>query len=77
MGLEGRRILLGVTGGIAAYKTPLLARLMVTAGAEVRAVMTAAASRFVTATTLTPICSNAATSSPSFTSASGNGQSCC
>ena len=52
MGLEGRRILLGVTGGIAAYKTPLLARLLVTAGAEVRALMTGAAARFVTATTL-------------------------
>ena len=52
MGLEGRRILLGVSGGIAAYKTPLVARLLVTAGAEVRAVMTTAATRFVTATTL-------------------------
>ena len=52
MGLEGRRILLGVSGGIAAYKTPLIARLLVTSGAEVRAVMTAAAARFVTATTL-------------------------
>ena len=52
MGIEGRRILLGVSGGIAAYKTPLVARLLVTAGAEVRAVMTSAATRFVTATTL-------------------------
>ncbi len=52
MGLEGRRILLGVSGGIAAYKTPLIVRLLVTSGAEVRAVMTAAAARFVTATTL-------------------------
>ncbi len=52
MGIEGRRILLGVSGGIAAYKTPLVARLLVTAGAEVRAVMTRAATRFVTATTL-------------------------
>ena len=52
MGLEGRRILLGVSGGIAAYKTPLIARLLGTSGAEVRAAMTAAAARFVTATTL-------------------------
>lgn len=52
MGLGGRRILLGVSGGIAAYKTPLVARLLVAAGAEVRAVMTSAATRFATATTL-------------------------
>ena len=59
MGLEGRRILLGVTGGIAAYKTPLLARLLVTAGAEVRALMTAAAARFVAATALEVVTRNA------------------
>jgi phosphopantothenoylcysteine decarboxylase / phosphopantothenate---cysteine ligase len=45
--LAGRRILLGVTGGIAAYKSALLARLLVGAGADVQVVMTPAASRFV------------------------------
>ena len=45
--LSGRRILLGVTGGIAAYKSAYLARRLVEAGAEVRVVMTAAAERFV------------------------------
>ena len=37
--LEGRRILLGVTGSIAAYKAAALCRLLKTAGAEVRVVM--------------------------------------
>jgi phosphopantothenoylcysteine decarboxylase / phosphopantothenate---cysteine ligase len=45
--LAGRRVLLGVTGGIAAYKACLLARLLTHAGAEVQVVMTAAATRFV------------------------------
>lgn len=45
--LAGRRVLLGVTGGIAAYKAVLLLRLLVEAGADVRVVMTPAASRFV------------------------------
>jgi phosphopantothenoylcysteine decarboxylase/phosphopantothenate--cysteine ligase len=45
--LTGRRILLGVTGGIAAYKAAILARLLVHAGADVRVVMTEAATRFV------------------------------
>jgi phosphopantothenoylcysteine decarboxylase/phosphopantothenate--cysteine ligase len=45
--LAGRRILLGVTGGIAAYKSAYLARRLGEQGAEVRVVMTAAAERFV------------------------------
>jgi phosphopantothenoylcysteine decarboxylase/phosphopantothenate--cysteine ligase len=45
--LAGRRVLLGVTGGIAAYKACLLARLLTRAGAEVQAVLTRAATRFV------------------------------
>jgi phosphopantothenoylcysteine decarboxylase / phosphopantothenate---cysteine ligase len=45
--LEGRRILLGVTGGIAAYKAAHLTRLLTGAGAEVQVVMTPAATRFV------------------------------
>jgi len=42
-----KKILLGVTGGIAAYKSAELIRLLIRAGAEVRVVMTAAASEFV------------------------------
>jgi phosphopantothenoylcysteine decarboxylase / phosphopantothenate---cysteine ligase len=45
--LAGRRVLLGVTGGIAAYKAVLLARLLRERGAEVQVVMTPAATRFV------------------------------
>ena len=45
--LAGRRILLGVTGGIAAYKVASLARLLTAAGATVQVVMTEAATRFV------------------------------
>jgi phosphopantothenoylcysteine decarboxylase / phosphopantothenate---cysteine ligase len=45
--LAGRRVLLGVAGGIAAYKTAHLARLMREAGATVQVVMTEAATRFV------------------------------
>ena len=50
--LKDRRILLGVSGGIAAYKTPELVRLLRQAGAEVQVVMTRAASQFVTTTSL-------------------------
>jgi len=45
--LAGRRILLGVTGGIAAYKAAYLARLLRERGAEVQVLMTPAATRFV------------------------------
>lgn len=47
-GLVGARILLGISGGIAAYKCPELVRLLVKAGAEVQVVMTPAAQTFVT-----------------------------
>lgn len=53
--LTGKRILLGVTGGIAAYKTPMLVRLFVQAGAEVKVVMTPSASNFVTPLTLSTV----------------------
>jgi len=49
--LTGRRILLGVTGSIAAYKACEIARLFVKAGAEVQVVMSPAAERFVSALT--------------------------
>lgn len=45
--LSGRRVVLGVTGGIAAYKAAFLARLLVACGAEVTVVMTPTATRFV------------------------------
>ncbi len=50
--LLGRRILLGVTGGIAAYKSPDLVRRLRESGAEVRVVMTAGAEAFLTPLTL-------------------------
>ena len=50
--LSQRRVLLGVTGGIAAYKAAELVRLLRGAGAEVQVVMTAAAERFITPLTL-------------------------
>jgi phosphopantothenoylcysteine decarboxylase / phosphopantothenate---cysteine ligase len=50
--LEGRRIVLGISGGIAAYKAAELCRLLVKAGATVRVVMTEAATRFITPLTL-------------------------
>src|SRR3954452_119874 len=51
-GLAGKRIVLGVTGGIAAYKAAELTRLFVKAGATVRVVMTEAATRFIAPLTL-------------------------
>lgn len=56
--MAGRRILLGVTGGIAAYKTAELVRLFKKAGAEVRVVMTPDAGRFVTPLTLGTLSEN-------------------
>ena len=50
--LRDRRILLGVTGGIAAYKSAILVRRLVEAGADVQVVMTQAACRFITPLTL-------------------------
>jgi phosphopantothenoylcysteine decarboxylase/phosphopantothenate--cysteine ligase len=52
MALTGKRILLGITGGIAAYKSAELVRLLMRAGADVRVVMTDAATRFITPVTL-------------------------
>jgi len=50
--LAGRRIVLGITGGIAAYKAAELCRLLVKAGATVRVVMTEAATQFITPLTM-------------------------
>ena len=51
MELSGKRIVLGVTGGIAAYKSAELVRLLVKQGAEVHVAMTEAGTRFVTPVT--------------------------
>jgi phosphopantothenoylcysteine decarboxylase/phosphopantothenate--cysteine ligase len=56
--MSGRRILLGVTGGIAAYKSAYLARRLGEQGAEVRVIMTAAAERFVGRQTFAAITGN-------------------
>jgi phosphopantothenoylcysteine decarboxylase / phosphopantothenate---cysteine ligase len=51
-GLSGKRILLGISGGIAAYKAAELARLFIKAGADVQVVMTKAACGFITPATM-------------------------
>ncbi len=45
--MKGKHIVLGITGGIAAYKTATLARLFVKAGAEVQVIMTPNAKQFI------------------------------
>jgi phosphopantothenoylcysteine decarboxylase/phosphopantothenate--cysteine ligase len=50
--LEGRRVVLGISGGIAAYKAIEVIRLLTEAGAEVRAMLTPEATRFVTPLTI-------------------------
>ncbi|RFF26240.1 MULTISPECIES: bifunctional phosphopantothenoylcysteine decarboxylase/phosphopantothenate--cysteine ligase CoaBC [unclassified Wenzhouxiangella] len=50
--LEGKKVLVGVTGGIAAYKTPELVRRLRDAGAQVRVVMSVGAEAFITPLTL-------------------------
>jgi phosphopantothenoylcysteine decarboxylase / phosphopantothenate---cysteine ligase len=52
MTLKGKRILFGLSGGIAAYKAAELTRLLVKAGADVRVAMTEAATRFIAPMTL-------------------------
>jgi len=54
-GLSGRRVLLGVTGGIAAYKTPDLVRQLQKAGAEVRCLLTPNAARLVSPAALSAL----------------------
>ncbi|SHG24920.1 bifunctional phosphopantothenoylcysteine decarboxylase/phosphopantothenate--cysteine ligase CoaBC [Flagellimonas flava] len=56
--LGGKKILLGITGGIAAYKTTFLVRLLIKAGAEVKVVMTQSASSFVSPLTLSTLSKN-------------------
>jgi phosphopantothenoylcysteine decarboxylase / phosphopantothenate---cysteine ligase len=56
--LEGKRVIVGVTGSIAAYKSALLIRALVTEGAEVRVIMTPAACEFITPLTLATLSQN-------------------
>ncbi|MCU0378796.1 MAG: bifunctional phosphopantothenoylcysteine decarboxylase/phosphopantothenate--cysteine ligase CoaBC [Bacteroidales bacterium] len=56
--LKGRKILLGVTGGIAAYKAATIIRLLVREGAEVKVVMTPLAKDFITPLTLATLSKN-------------------
>ncbi|MBP6284834.1 MAG: phosphopantothenoylcysteine decarboxylase, partial [Paludibacteraceae bacterium] len=56
--LEGKKILLGITGSIAAYKTSYLVREFVKKGAEVKVIMTATAKEFITPLTLATLSKN-------------------
>ena len=56
--LSGKKIVLGVSGGIAAYKTASLVRLFIKAGADVQVVMTPASKDFVTPLTLSTLSKN-------------------
>ena len=57
--LKGKKIVVGITGSIAAYKIPFLIRLLVREGAEVRVIMTPVATDFVTPLTLATLSQNA------------------
>jgi len=61
--LSGKKILLGISGGIAAYKIPLLVRQLIQQGAEVKVVMTPSAKEFVTPLTLSTLSKNPVLSS--------------
>lgn len=56
--LEGKNVVLGVCGSIAAYKSALLVRLLIKAGANVQVVMTADATNFITPLTLSTLSKN-------------------
>tara|TARA_B100001057_G_scaffold482087_1_gene556937 strand:- start:1799 stop:2992 length:1194 start_codon:yes stop_codon:yes gene_type:complete len=56
--LSGKKVLLGISGGIAAYKTPNLVRAFVKQGAEVKVVMTESAKDFVTSLSLSTVSKN-------------------
>ncbi|HSO85749.1 MAG TPA: bifunctional phosphopantothenoylcysteine decarboxylase/phosphopantothenate--cysteine ligase CoaBC [Draconibacterium sp.] len=55
MRLEGKKIILGITGSIAAYKAAMLLRLLVKEGAEVQVVITASGKEFITPVTLSAL----------------------
>jgi phosphopantothenoylcysteine decarboxylase/phosphopantothenate--cysteine ligase len=56
--LNGKKIILGVCGGIAAYKSAVLTRLLVKAGADVRVILTPSAHQFITPLTLATLSKN-------------------
>lgn len=53
--LEGKKIVLGITGSIAAYKSALLTRLLIKSGAEVQVIMTASATNFISPLTFSTL----------------------
>jgi phosphopantothenoylcysteine decarboxylase / phosphopantothenate---cysteine ligase len=56
--MKGKKIVLAITGSIAAYKTPQLVRLLIRQGAEVRVIVTEAATQFVTPLSLSVMSKN-------------------
>jgi phosphopantothenoylcysteine decarboxylase/phosphopantothenate--cysteine ligase len=56
--VKGKKILIGITGSIAAYKIPLLVRLLIKAGAEIKVVMTPSAAEFVSPLVLSTLSKN-------------------
>ena len=58
MALTGKKILLGITGSIAAYKSATLVRLLIKAGAEVQVLMTTAATEFISPLTISTLSKN-------------------
>ncbi|MCX6250760.1 MAG: bifunctional phosphopantothenoylcysteine decarboxylase/phosphopantothenate--cysteine ligase CoaBC [Bacteroidetes bacterium] len=56
--LKGKRIVIGITGGIASYKIPFLIRLLIKEGVDIRVIMTPAATNFVTPLTLSALSRN-------------------
>jgi len=69
--LTGKKILLGITGGIAAYKIPFLIRLLIKEGVSVKVVMTKEACNFVTPLTLSALSQNPVSIEP-FNQADGS-----
>lgn len=62
--LQGRRLVLALSGGVACYKSAELARLLVKAGASVRVVMSESAERFITAVTMQALSGQPVVTSP-------------
>jgi phosphopantothenoylcysteine decarboxylase/phosphopantothenate--cysteine ligase len=69
--LQGKKIVIGITGSIAAYKTPFLIRLLIREGAELKVIMTPAATDFVTPLTLSTLSRNSVIIAP-FTKNNGD-----
>lgn len=72
MHLNGKKILLGVTGSIAAYKSAFLIRLLIKAGADVKVIMTDAAASFISPLTLSVLSKNPVYSD--FSKSDGSGE---